>query len=138
MKLMDMNANKKLIQKKMTEKTGNVVLLKDLSNIHAGKQRNNLDTTIKSLREKYGMHVSITKSIYKFSTIQYFVFSFTELNFKIKISSRKNGHGQGTINAFGFPLHVLPFNFVFFVLIENSKIIPGRKCVHLYYIYSRS
>ena len=56
--LLEMNANKKLIQKKMVEKSGNVVLLKDLSNIRAaankGKSRNDLDNAMKLLVEKYG------------------------------------------------------------------------------------
>lgn len=53
-----MNANKKLIQQKMAKESGNVILLKDLSNIHTatlqGKSRNDLDETITSLVEKYG------------------------------------------------------------------------------------
>lgn len=56
---MRMNANKKVIQKTMTERTGNVLLLKDLTNINAEARasttsRNSLDNTVKLLTEKYG------------------------------------------------------------------------------------
>ena len=49
-----MNANKKVIQQKMATKSGNIVLLKDLSNIRTAaltsNSRNDLDGTIKSPR----------------------------------------------------------------------------------------
>ena len=47
-----------MIQNKLAEMTGNVVLLKDLSNIstgmRAGKTRNDLNTAVKQLTDKYG------------------------------------------------------------------------------------
>lgn len=56
--LLDMNANKKVVQQKMATKSGNIVLLKDLSNIRTAaltsNSRNDLDGTIKSLMDKYG------------------------------------------------------------------------------------
>ena len=58
--LLEMGANKKLVQQKLIEETGNIIILKDLSNIrcnaHKGKSRNDLDSTVKSLMEKYGMY----------------------------------------------------------------------------------
>ena len=61
MKLLEMKANKKLIQKQLTEETGKIILLKDLTNISTsmkeGKSRNDLDSTIGLLQDKYGMYV---------------------------------------------------------------------------------
>lgn len=58
MSLIEMGANKKLIREKLVEESGKVVLLKDLSNIRCnarkGNSRNDLDTTVESLMEKYG------------------------------------------------------------------------------------
>ena len=39
--LMKMNANKKVIQKSLSEKSGNIVLLKDLSNINSASKEKN-------------------------------------------------------------------------------------------------
>ena len=61
---MKMNANKKVTQKSLSEKSGNIVLLKDLSNINSAskekKTRNNLENTIKILTEKYGKWHNVT------------------------------------------------------------------------------
>ena len=49
-----------MIQQQLCQETEKVVLLKDLSNISLdskkGQSRNDLDTTIKVLNEKYGMY----------------------------------------------------------------------------------
>ena len=59
--LLKMNANKKLIQQQLVNETGNIILLKDLSNIATaikhGRTRNNLDSAVKTLMEKYGNYV---------------------------------------------------------------------------------
>lgn len=59
-KLLSMKANKKMVQDKISEVSGKVVLLKDLSNITTkskkGKTRNDLDECIKTLTEKYGKY----------------------------------------------------------------------------------
>lgn len=56
--LLEMKANKKLVQQQLTQETGNIVLLKDLSNIATAskkeKTRNDLDLTVRMLMEKYG------------------------------------------------------------------------------------
>jgi len=56
--LLRMNANKKLVQQELTQETGNIILLKDLTNIATsikrGRSRNDLDTTVKALMERYG------------------------------------------------------------------------------------
>ena len=57
-----MKANKKLILQRLSQETGNIILLKDLSNITTahkkGKPRNDLDLTVKALMDKYGeLHV---------------------------------------------------------------------------------
>lgn len=56
--LLEMKANKKLVQQQLAKETGSIVLLKDLSNISTGlkakKSTNNLDVTVKTLMEKYG------------------------------------------------------------------------------------
>ena len=57
-RLLEMKANKKLVQQ-LCQETGNIVLLKDLSNIATAnkqrKSRNNLDVTVTTLMDKYGM-----------------------------------------------------------------------------------
>lgn len=59
-KLLEMKANKKLIQRQITEETGKIILLKDLTNISSamkdGKSRNDLDSTIAMLKDKYGKY----------------------------------------------------------------------------------
>ena len=40
--LMKMNANKKVIQKSLSEKSGNIVLLKDLSKINSASKEKNM------------------------------------------------------------------------------------------------
>ena len=56
-KLLKMNVNKKLLQQKLVNETGNVVLLKDLTNIASaerlGRTRNSLDTTVNTLMTRY-------------------------------------------------------------------------------------
>ena len=56
--LISMKANKKLIQQKLSQKTGQIILLKDLTNIstmiQSGKSRNNIDTVVRTLVEKHG------------------------------------------------------------------------------------
>ena len=56
-----MKANKKLVQQKLTQESGNVILLKDISNIANSlrneKSRNDLDSTVKLLTDKYGMYM---------------------------------------------------------------------------------
>ena len=54
-----MRVNKKMLQQQLYQETGKIDL-KDLSNISfdskKGQSRNDLDTTIKVLIEKYGMY----------------------------------------------------------------------------------
>ena len=60
-KLLQMQANKKLLQQELCQSTGKVVLLKDLHNLSLvtkkGQSRNNLDITIQQLIEKHGMYM---------------------------------------------------------------------------------
>jgi len=55
-KLLEMKANKKMVQHELSLETGNIILLKDLTNIAAslkqGDTRNNLDATIGLLMNK--------------------------------------------------------------------------------------
>ena len=57
-----MKANKKMVQQQLCQETGNIVLLKDLSNIalaaKKGESRNDLDATVQVLMEKYGMRMN--------------------------------------------------------------------------------
>ncbi len=57
-RLLEMRANKKMVQQQMCQDTGNIILLKDLSNITTahkqGKSRNDLDATVSVLMNKYG------------------------------------------------------------------------------------
>ena len=52
----------KMVQQQLCQETGNIVLLKDLSNIaitaKKGESRNDLDATVQVLMEKYGMRIS--------------------------------------------------------------------------------
>jgi hypothetical protein len=56
--LLEMKANKKLVQQSLVAESGGVILLKDLSNISASSNmsasKNNLDNTVEKLRSKYG------------------------------------------------------------------------------------
>jgi hypothetical protein len=56
--LLQMNANKKMIQTQLTQETGKVILLKDLTNIATvakqGSSRNSVDAVVHNLMEKYG------------------------------------------------------------------------------------
>ena len=55
--LLEMKANKKLVQQALCQETGNVIILKDLSNLinRRGKtSRNDLDIVVKLLMNKYG------------------------------------------------------------------------------------
>lgn len=55
--LLEMKANKKLIQQALCQETGNVILLKDLSNLvnqRGRASRNDLDNVINLLMNKYG------------------------------------------------------------------------------------
>lgn len=58
-----MKVNKKMLQQQLFQETGNIVLLKDISNIATalkrGKSRNDLDATIQVLMNKYGASVEI-------------------------------------------------------------------------------
>ena len=59
--LLEMNANKKLIQEAICQETGNVILLKDLTNIASATKkkttRNDLDAVVKLLMDKYGKYL---------------------------------------------------------------------------------
>ena len=56
--LLRMNANKKMVQAQLTQETGNVILLRDLTNIASaakqGKSRYRVDSAVRLLTEKYG------------------------------------------------------------------------------------
>ena len=56
--LLQMDANKKLVQQQVSQESGKVVLLKDLANIAAnskkGKSKNDLDTSVSQLIDRYG------------------------------------------------------------------------------------
>lgn len=56
--LLNMRANKKLVQQQVSKKAGQIILLKDISNIslkaRRGSSRNDIDQVIKVLVEKYG------------------------------------------------------------------------------------
>lgn len=58
MSLLGMKANKKLVQESLSQQSGNIILLKDLSNLSTqakkGNTRNDLDSVAKLLIEKYG------------------------------------------------------------------------------------
>jgi hypothetical protein len=60
--MLSLKANKKLIQDKLANTTGKVVLLKDLSNISSrmksGDTRNDIRESIRRLTEVYGKPVS--------------------------------------------------------------------------------
>lgn len=55
---MKLKANKKMLKNDLQVRTGKVILLKDLSNVatvsKSESTRNNLETCIKELTEKYG------------------------------------------------------------------------------------
>lgn len=57
-RLLELQANKKLVQHQLSQETGKVVLLKDLTNISSSLKRkvtrNDLDSTIEMLKTKYG------------------------------------------------------------------------------------
>ena len=59
--LLRMKANKKLEQREISKETGKVILLKDICNIitaaNQGRSRNNLDITVQTLKDKYGMYL---------------------------------------------------------------------------------
>ena len=62
-----MKANKKLIQQQLSQETGNIILLKDLSNIATthkkAKSRNDLNLTVGALMDEYGgLHNSVLYS----------------------------------------------------------------------------
>ena len=56
--LLQMDANKKLVQQQISQESGKIVLLKDLANIATnskkGKSKNDLDTSVSQLIDKYG------------------------------------------------------------------------------------
>ncbi|KAH9360149.1 hypothetical protein HPB48_009589 [Haemaphysalis longicornis] len=55
--LLALDANKKLVKRKVQEQTGKVVLLKDLSNIRSGNKpttRNDLEKTVHLQQDAYG------------------------------------------------------------------------------------
>ena len=53
-----MNVNKKLLQQQLVQETGNVILLKDLTNVASatkrGKSSNDIDVTVDTLMKRYG------------------------------------------------------------------------------------
>ena len=57
--LLGLKANKKLIQQQLSVESDSIILLKDLSNISTcakrKKTRNDLESTVKTLTDKYGM-----------------------------------------------------------------------------------
>ena len=55
--LLEIKANKKLVQQTLTQESGNVILLKDLSNLASSMKspKNDLDAVVKMLIDKYGM-----------------------------------------------------------------------------------
>lgn len=64
-KLLEMKANK-IVQHKLSLETGNIILLKDLTNIAAslrGDTRNNLDATIGLLMNKHDKPTSIASRV---------------------------------------------------------------------------
>ena len=60
-KLLELRANKKLIRQQLTQVSGKIVLLKDISNIASqakeGKSRNDLTAVVKDLIEQYGKYI---------------------------------------------------------------------------------
>lgn len=55
--LLEMKANKKLVQQELCQETGNIILLKDLSNLvnrRGRASRNDLDAVVNLLMNKYG------------------------------------------------------------------------------------
>ena len=56
--LLSLKANKKLVQQKLSQETGQVVLLKDLTNVSTmmrkEKSRNYIDKVVQTLMERYG------------------------------------------------------------------------------------
>ena len=59
-KLLEMKANKKLVQEHLVNKTGKVILLKDLSNIVSkGNERNDIAAAVTKLMDMYGASVDI-------------------------------------------------------------------------------
>ncbi len=56
--LLQMNANKKMVQMQLSNETGKVILLKDLANVvtsaKRGSSRNSVDTVVDTLSTKYG------------------------------------------------------------------------------------
>lgn len=55
--LLSMKANKKMIQHALCQETGNIILLKDLSNLVSTTKKtpgNDIDVVTKELTEKYG------------------------------------------------------------------------------------
>ncbi len=65
---MDMRANKKMIQQEISEESGNIVLLRDLSNIAATSKRertrNDIDASVRMLMGKYGKLVLFIVSLF--------------------------------------------------------------------------
>ncbi|KAL5239021.1 hypothetical protein ACI65C_006431 [Semiaphis heraclei] len=64
LELMDLKANKKMIQQKIMNKSGKIVTLKDLSNIHTTGRKNysnnNLVETVDKLKNKFNCTVEIS------------------------------------------------------------------------------
>lgn len=60
--LLRMRANKKMVQQELCSDTGNIVLLKDLSNLTSAAKnvtsKNDLDNVVKLLKDTYGKFVS--------------------------------------------------------------------------------
>ena len=59
--LLEMKANKKLVQQTLSQESGSIILLKDLSNLASStskSSRNDIDVVVKMLMEKYGKFVN--------------------------------------------------------------------------------
>ena len=55
--LLELKANKKLVQQTLTQESGSVILPKDLSNLAASinkSSKNDLDAVVEMLMDKYG------------------------------------------------------------------------------------
>ena len=56
-RLIGLRVNKKLLQQELTQDSGKIILLKDLTNLASlgrSQTRNNLDATFTLLKDKYG------------------------------------------------------------------------------------
>lgn len=60
--LLDMQANKQIVQMKLARETGRVITLRDLSNVSSKNKhcisRNNVENFVRTLQEKYGRFIT--------------------------------------------------------------------------------